>query len=238
MHAQRLEARHARRQHRPEALVEQRVLHLEVLAGGVFVLGRRHAAQPARAFGAEVHAARVDDQRAAGRERRAAHMEHAALARLHRQLDAGAARQRCGAGAGGIDQRAAGDAACHRPAHTPARCRPLRSRCTDPRLPVLGAERDGLAPQRHHQRVGVEPAFAAQAQRGAGQVVAVQPGKALAQRLGVEQLHLGAQRALRAVVGLQLRQAGRAGQEQVAGLVPAQVGRVAVHGQVLAAAAR
>ena len=228
--AQRLEAVDTRGQHRPDDLVEQRVLHLEVLAGRVLVFRRCHAAQPAVTFGAEVHPAGVDDQRAAGRARRAAHMEHAALARLHRQVDGDAACQRRRAAAGAVDQRAAADACAVFEPHA-LDLRAAAQQLRHARLAVLRAERDCLAAQGHHQPVGVEPAFAAEPQRSAGQVVDAQPAEAPAQCLGLEQLHLGPQLALRAVVGAQRVEPGGAGQEQVTALVPGQVGRIAVHRQ-------
>ena len=76
-----------------------------------------------------------------------------------------------------------------------------------------------------------QPALAAQPQRRAGQIVAAQPVEALVQCLRRQQLHLRAERALRAVGGLQDRQPLWRGQEQVATFAPGQVGRLAVHGQ-------
>ena len=115
---------------------------------------------------------------------------------------------------------------------TPCTREPLCSSCATRACRYIAPSEIALRPQRHHQRVGVEPAFAAQAQRRAGQVVHLQPAEACAQRLGFEQLHLGPQLALRAVVGVQRVQPGGAGQEQVAAFAPGQVGRIAVHRQL------
>ena len=107
---ERLHGGHAMRQHRPDHIVEQRVVHLEIGRARVGLLRRRDAADIDLALRADPHAGRIDHQRHAGQRRAARDHEHAALARLDRQRDAGKRRDIAGLRSGGVDQRAAGDA--------------------------------------------------------------------------------------------------------------------------------
>ena len=84
----RLEGRHAGGEHRPDRLLEPAVVDLEVVAAGSAVLGRRGAAEIDRAFGPDIDAARIDQQREARQRLAAVEGEDEALPRLDRQVDA------------------------------------------------------------------------------------------------------------------------------------------------------
>ena len=128
---ERFHSGHAMRQRRPDHLVEQRIVDLEIGRARVGVLRRRDAADVDLALGPYPHAARIDHQRHAGQRRAARDHEHAALARLDRQRDAGERRDVARLRARGIDQRAAGNALAVRERHAgdaaPSRSMPTTS---------------------------------------------------------------------------------------------------------------
>src|SRR3546814_19064891 len=83
----RFERGYARGQERPEHLVEQFVLHVEIETFGVVLLFRGNAADKSFSLEPEISAAGVYDHGATGKGGRALKLEHATFACLHRQPD-------------------------------------------------------------------------------------------------------------------------------------------------------
>ena len=160
-------------------------------------------------------------------------MEHAALARLDRQRNAGGPRERGRADAGGVDHGSASDARAVVQLHlVDAMAAALEA--DDGRFAVGRAQCDRLAPKAAHQRIGIEPAFAGQAERAGGEVVGREPRKALAQLGWIEQRHIGAEIALNAVIACKRIATRGTCEEQVAAFVKPDFGRFAVNAQMLA----
>src|SRR4051812_16411499 len=104
----RLEGWHAMCQCRPDRLVEQRVIDLEIKAIGIGLLGRRDAADVSGTLRPEVYAGRVDQQWRALDRHLAIEGENETLARTDWQVDAGHGRDLMGMVARAVDHSAAG----------------------------------------------------------------------------------------------------------------------------------
>ena len=78
------------RQQRPQRVVEQMQIGIEVAVGVVVSVGRwRNATDESVALGTDPHAGGVEHQRHSGTVKRRADHEHRAFPRLDRQRDAG-----------------------------------------------------------------------------------------------------------------------------------------------------
>src|SRR6516225_7652909 len=95
------------REHRPDLVLEPAIIDLEILAIGILVLGRREAAEIIAPLGPEIDAGGVDDELVAIELGAAIDDEDEALARPHRQRDAGERGDVAGLRARGIDEDAA-----------------------------------------------------------------------------------------------------------------------------------
>ena len=195
------------------------------------------AGNEARTLGAQPDARRVDDQGAAGQACRRVEHEDVALLRAHRQGQAERCGQRRTPGAGRNQHGVAGMRLAARIAH---RVHAVAGRIERQRVGVHEACTAGpcFAAEGRVQGRAVEPAFAAHAMRGQDQTVGREPGPPRTQGRRIEQLDLGAVRALQGMVGAQLRRPCRAGQVQVAGLDQADRGSLAIDGEFVTDAAQ
>lgn len=82
-------------------------------------------------------------------------------------------------------------------------------------MQITGAARDRIRTHRAQQTVGVEPALVLQAQRGAGQVLRVEPRKSCGDLRAFEQCDIGAFGKLHVAIGAQRRRALRTGQHEI-----------------------
>ena len=105
----RLEGRHARRENRPDRLLEEGMVDVEVGRRRIAVGGRRGAADIEIALRPHIDAGWIDHQRKAGQGLAAGEGEDHALARLDRQHDADVPGKGRRAGAGGKHHRARRD---------------------------------------------------------------------------------------------------------------------------------
>ncbi len=222
------------RQRRPDHVVEQRVIDLvERQIVRIVVRAWRGTADIRAPFRPEIHARRIDQQRAVGKLRRRRYVEDAAAPRIHGDVDPHHRGQRTRPRAGCIDQRVARVALAV-----------LRDDVRDPAAvahdirhvgrDIARAERLRLLAQRLHEPVAVEPAFAAGAVRARHEIVDVQPGEFRAQCVAVHQPDIGAEARLQRMVLAQRRIAGRRREKQVAAFVQIDRRPVAVHFEPLA----
>src|SRR5579864_889093 len=95
---------------RPDHLIKERVVDLKRTDGAARLFLRRAAAEKKSTFGAEVDAARIDDEGASGRRILAIEDEDAMLLRMDRQIDAGHRRHGARPWPRGVDRIRASDA--------------------------------------------------------------------------------------------------------------------------------
>src|SRR5579883_2038995 len=227
----RLEGGNARRQSRPDDIVEMAPDDVEIVAVRIVLLGRRDAANIIFAFRPDIDAGRIDDQRAISEPLLGAENEDRALAPAHRNRDAehfgepGCARR-----AGGVDECAAGDALAGREARRDdALAIPLE--LDDRGFAIFGAEALGLAAKGLHQRIAVEPAFVLAAPGAERDAVEIEEGKALGERSRFEENDVRAFRALHDVIFGEDLRALVARQIEIAVLAERQFRPDAVGGQ-------
>src|SRR5258708_3794034 len=226
--------RNALRQSRPNHLLPNTVCDLEVLAVGILVLRRRDAAHEALAFRPHEHAARIDHQRQCRLQALAAFEDiDEALLRHDREVEPGHRGKLAAMRAGGIhhhlgcDRRSAGQPDAGQAIALALETHDLVGHIDR----TLGPR---LAAKRLQQRIGIEPAFADEAERAGGDAADIEPRKALFQRPRLEDHVGGAEAALEAMIGLQHGQPGLACQEEVAALEIGDLGGLAIDGEIVA----
>ena len=154
-----------------------------------------------------------------------------ALPRSNGQLDAGHAGNLRRARAGRVHDPVGIDHRSVRQADAGQRCA-VALEPDDLADALFDAERAGLAPEPLEQRVGVEPALVGKPERGAGQVIGVEPVEARVELGRGEELNRHIERALDRMIVLQRRQAGLGRQEQVAVLDEVDLRHLAVDREI------
>jgi hypothetical protein len=200
---------------------------------GIVVGRRRRAADVGAPFGPEVHACRVDQQRTAFQLRRRTHVEDAAAAREHGNVDAEHCRDTAAPRARGVHHHVAGirlavrvhdmrdaPAIAYEPCHVARHI--TRTQCLR------------FFAQRLHETVAVEPALAAFAERACHEVFRVEPRKAFVQLSAIKQADVGAQALLQRVILAQRIEPRGRGEKQIAALMQIDGRLHAVHFEPLA----
>ena len=223
-----LERRHTRGQRFPDPTLELTMVDVQAVADHV-VLGRRRIVHDMEsALRPERQPVRIDDRRAVRQRRRAVDHEHHPLAWIDRDPQADLLREVARPGAGGIDEPVAG--------HRLAVAEPGRGDTpAGPALEVddlggdvLDAVGDGSAADRVQQHVRVEPAFALERGRRAGDAFDAEP-RELTQDIVRRQDDGG--NAMRLLERHPLPQRGQGflvAEQQVAALDEVDAGRLAI----------
>lgn len=198
---QALEGGDAMGQDRPDDLLEERPIHLEIVAlvDRIVVIGRK-AADIALALGSPPHAAPVDDQRVMRQLLAAGKAENRALLGIDRhalpQHLHNVPRPR---GTGGVDEKAARNLrAVIKPDTRCAASVPLDS--DNPALPVRHPQRSRFRAESLHQAIAIEPAFARASERADREIGHIEPGKCACKGVRVEKFDIRAQGALDRIV--------------------------------------
>ena len=188
-------------------------------------------------FRTHIGARRVDEQRAVLHRPPAREREDVAALGLDRNRKAGHRRNRPAAGAGAVDERAAGDARAVLQTHGDDGGAVALDR-GHLALHVFGAERARLLAEGLEQAPAVEPAFARAAPGAGGEILRVEPGEALLQRGRIEIENVGALGRLERVVLGEDRRAGLRRAIEIAALLQPDLRTLAIDRETVADAAQ